>query len=197
MLNATTLFSENSSFARSSLGAVTGGDRAIFADDGTNLLFTANNLLYKYNGSTVSTISQSVVTNPAWVLFLNDTFVIGGDNQRFALSDTGDPDTWNVLNFGTADVDSDELIRGYFFQGNLYLFGSSSCEIWKYIGSGTPPVSRTGFSGISNIGIVGKYAITNSDSFMYWMSDDKKIYQGSGRNARPVNDPATSSIIEG
>jgi len=201
LINASTLISEDANGVRTSLGSVTGGDRAVFADglDGSNvdnLLFVANNTIYKYDGS-LSTVTQSVVTNPEWVVYLNETYIIGGDNQRFALSDVRDPDTWGALNFATADKKNDTLLRGYTFDGFLYLFGSLHTEIWTYTGTGTPPMARrSAGSEYNNKGIIGKYAVTNSDSFIYWMGDDKKIYQGRGSGAKAINTSAVSSIID-
>lgn len=201
VINAASLFKEDINGARSFLGTVTGGERAIFTDgkdqdDDDNLVLVANNNLYKYDG-VFSTISQSVVDNPEWVVYLNETYIIGGDNQKFALSDVRDPDSWPALNFGFSDQKNDTLIRGYAFGGLLYLFGSLHTELWTYTGIGTPPISRRdGTIDLNNKGIIGKYAVTNSDKFIYWMGDDKKIYRGIGSGAKAVNTAAISSIIE-
>jgi hypothetical protein len=196
LVQGTVLYKENAYGVRTSLGSVLGDDRATFSDDGTILAIVANNTLYKYNGVSVTTVSQSVITNPSWITFTNNTFIMGGDGQKFATSDTGDLDTWNALNFATADERSDDLIRGYVFQGLIYLFGSSSTESWYYSGTGNPPVNRRG-SSLQDIGIAGKHAVTNSDAYIYWLGDDRRVYKGVGVSSTPVNTSSVSEIIEG
>lgn len=194
VVDGESLYSEDVYGNRTSLGSIPGTDRCIFSDDGTNLAIISNGIFYKYNGSTVSTVSQSVVTNPAWVDFFYNTFVIGGDSQKFATSNVGDIDTWNALNFSTASQSSDSLIRGYVFQGLLYLFGGKSTEIWNYTASGNPPVARRN-STLQDIGIAGKYAVGQSDSYLYWLGDDRRVYQCAGASARTVNTSAVSHIF--
>ena len=194
LITGSTLWKEDEYGSRTNLGSISGTDRAIFADDGTNLLIVANNTLYKYNGSILSTISQSVITGIEWVAFFYDTFVIGGDDQKFAFSDTADPDTWNALNFATANQSGDSLTRGFVFQGLLYLAGTGSTELWQYTGSGNPPAARRS-SSLQNVGIAGKYAVGKSDTNFYFLGDDRRVYQGSGASIRSVNTSSISNII--
>jgi len=195
VITSTTLYKEDAYGLRTSLGAIAGGDRAIFSDDGTDLAIVANDTLYKYSGGVVSTVSQAVITNPSWITFTNNTFIMGGDGQRFATSDLGDIDTWNALNYATADERSDDLIRGYVFQGLIYFFGSSSTEAWYFSGSGNPPVDRRG-SSLQDIGIAGKYAVGNSDAYLYFLGDDRRVYKCVGTSSTPVNTSSVSEIIE-
>jgi hypothetical protein len=190
-----TLWRISSTAVYTSLGAVSGSDRAVFADDGTNLFFTANSVLYKYNGATVSTVSQSVVTNPRSIAYINRQFIIAGDNGLFGTSNAGDGSTYNALNFAEAEVAPDPLLRPYVFSQLVYMLGSRTTELWYNSGVGNPPFSRKDTS-LVNVGIAGKHAVSNTDQFLYWLGDDRKVYQCQGANARSVGSQAFAHHVE-
>lgn len=171
-----------------SLGTVTGGSRAIFADDGTNLFFTVDGELYQYNGTTLSTVSQSVVSNPDAIAYINRQFIIAGDDGLFATSDVADGSTYNALNFAEAESSPDGLIRPYVFNQLVYMFGERTTELWYNSGSGNPPFARQD-TALVNVGIAGRTAVTNTDQHLYWVGDDRKVYQAVGASSRPITDP--------
>ena len=195
VINGAALYKEDSLGARSSLGTVSGSDRAIFADDGANLYFTANNSLYKYDGSTVTTVTQSVVTNPSSIAYINRQFIITGDNGLFGTSDVADGSTYNALNYAEAETKPDPLIRVYQFSQLVYFMGSQTIELWRNTGSGNPPFARQDTS-LVNVGIIGKYAVTNTDRYMYWMGDDRKLYKCVGANFETINTSGVSHVVE-
>lgn len=194
-LNGTTLYRVASNGAYTSLGTVPGSDRAVFADDGSNLLFVAGGVLYKFDGSAVSTISQSVVSGITSVAFINQQFIITGNDATFAVSDVGDPDTWNALNYAQEETSPDSLLRAYVFTQLVYMLGSRTAVPWYNTGIGNPPFDRQDTS-LVNIGIAGVHAVCNTDQFMYWFSDDRKFYQVVGASARSISTASVAHIVE-
>jgi hypothetical protein len=189
-LSGTTLERISSSGARTVLGTVSGTSRAVFADDGINLYIVADSIIWRWNGSALSTVTQSVVTNPSSIAYLNRQFVITGDNGLFGTSDVADGTTYNALNYAEAESAPDPLYRAYVFSQLLYLAGSKSVEPWWNSGQGNPPFNRQD-SSLMNIGIVGRYAITNTDQYLYWLNDDWQFVQCVGSSARNI----TSSSV--
>lgn len=195
-VNATSLVRVSSSGVVTTLStAIQGADRAIFADDGTNLYIVANGKIYRYDGALVTTVAQSVVTNPGSIAYINRQFVITGDNGLFASSDVGDGTTYNALNYAEAEVNPDPLLRAYAFSQLLYLAGAKSVEPWDNSGEGSPPFARQD-SALMNIGIAGKHAITNTDQSLYWLSDDRQVVQAVGSSTRSVSTPSIAHKIE-
>ncbi len=194
-LISNTLWRIDSNGVYTSLGSVTGSDRGVFADDGTNLYFTANNKLWKYDATTVAEVTQSVVTNPSAIAYINRQFILSGDNGTFATSDVADGDTYNALNVGQAETKPDPLVIPYTFSQLVYMLGEETTELWYNSGSGNPPFERRDTS-LVNVGIAGKHAITNTDTYLYWLGDDRKVYQVTGSNSRPINSVAFSNAIE-
>jgi len=198
LVTGTTLYKESSSGVRTTIGSIVGSARCTFADDGTNLLIAngEGGKVYKYDGTTLTDHTSTLsITNPRWVDFFYDTFLAGNDTT-LATSNNGDVDTWNSLNITPTDQESDKMVRGYVFQSILYAFCEKSTENWLFTASGNPPISRRGSSS-SAIGIAGRYAVANSDSYLYWLGDDRRVYKGSGGSAIPVNTASVSSIIDG
>lgn len=191
----TTLYSISSGGVYTSLGSVPGTDRAIFADDGSTLGFVSSGIIYQWDGSTLATVTQSVVSGVAWIAILNNQWIIGGDDGVFAVSNVRDITTWNALNYAEAESVGDALVRGYVFGQLAYMGGSESFEPWYNSGIGNPPLDRQDTSLI-NIGIAGKYAIANTDQYLYWLGNDRKFYQCVGASARPVSTVAFAHAVE-
>ena len=184
------------------LGAVSGYDVAVFADDGSTLFFTADNSLWQFNGATVSRVSQSVVLNPHSVAYINRQFILAGDNGIFATSDVADGTTYNALNFAEAESSPDELLRSYIFNQLVYQLGEKTTELWYNSGTGNPPFARQD-TALVNVGIASRTAVTNSDQFLYWLGDDNKVHQVVGASKRSITGPdfgggmAAAHVIEG
>lgn len=194
-LNGVTLYRVASNGAYTSLGTVPGSSRAVFADDGINLLLVTGGSLYKFDGSSVSTITQTVVTGVVSVAYINKQFILTGANAVFAVSDVGDPDTWNALNYAEEESAPDGLLRAYVFSQLVYMMGGKTVVPWYNSGTGNPPFDRQD-TALVNIGIAGTFAVANTDQFMYWLGDDRKFYQCVGAAARSIQTVAVANIIE-
>lgn len=196
LLQGNNLIKEDSSGVRSVLGTGAFTERAVFADDGTNLYFVTGGALYKYNGSVLSAVSQSVISLPESIAYINKQFILTGGNGLYAVSDVGDGDTYQSINSAEDETKPDDLIRAYVFNQLLYLMGSDGVTPYQNVGTGNPPFQRRE-TALINVGIAGKHAVTNTDKYLYWLSDDKKIYQGIGASARPVQSMGISKILDG
>jgi len=195
LINGNSLIKEVEGGTRTTLGTVAGTDRAIFADNGTVLYFVANGAIYKYNGSTVTTVSQSAVTNPTSIVFINDQFIISGNGGFFAVSDALNGDTYNTLNQGSENSKSDGLLRVFEFNSLIYMCGSDSIIPWYNSGAGNPPFDRQQ-SSLINVGLASKHGITKTKRFMYSVSPDREIMRGVGSAAEPIQSEGAAEKIK-
>lgn len=191
----TTLYSISSGGVYTSRGSVPGTDRAIFADDGSNLFIVAGGSLYQWDGASITNVTPSIVGAVLWIAYINRQFLIGGANGLFASSNVADGSTYNALNYAEAEVGPDELIRGYVFNQLVYMLGEETTEPWYNSGVGNPPFDRQD-TALVNIGIAGKYAVDNTDQYLYWLGNDRKFYQCVGASARPVSTVAFAHAVE-
>lgn len=195
IVNGGSLYRVSAGFSVSLIGTIGGSERCIFSDDGTNLYIVFNNVIKRWDGSSLSTVSQSVINSPNSIAYLNKQFIIGGASGLFAVSDVGDGETYNALNYAEAETQPDSLVRVYVFNQLLYLFGSRTVEQWYNTGQGNPPFARRDTS-LVNVGLAGKHAVTNTDQFLYWLGDDLKVYQCVGASARAISTTGIAHIIE-
>lgn len=188
-VNGSSLQSINSLGVRTTLGTVSGSGMCSFADDGTNLFIVTNNTIYHWNGTTLSTVTQTVITNPIGIAYLNRTFIIWGDDGLFATSAVGDGTDYDALNFAEAEVAPDELLVVKIYNQIAYMIGEKTTEVWYYSGSGNPPLSRQDTT-LVNTGCAAQFSVASSDQFLYWLGDDGLVYQIRGTAARSISDPA-------
>ena len=75
------------------------------------------------------------------------------------------------------------------------MLGETSVEAWHNSGSGSPPVTRIE-QQVFDVGLKGLHAVTNTDNFMYWLSDDLHVYRVSGGARETVSSSAMSNEFE-
>lgn len=196
VLSGTSLQRVSSAGTRTTLATIPGSGRAIFADDGTHLYIVTNGEIYHWDGTTLDTVTQTVVNNPSSIAYINRQFIITGDNGLFGTSDVGDGESYNALNYAEAESSPDPLYRVYEFSQLVYLMGSGSVEPWWNSGDGNPPFNRQD-SSLMNIGLIGRDAVTNTDQYIYWVSDDRKVYQCVGSSARSISSGSIANLLEG
>lgn len=177
------------------IGEVFGTGRCVFADDGVIMVIVADGRVYEYDGTTFAEIVDPNLDQPNAVAFINNQWIYDGLDGGFIVSDVGDPASLDPLNYATAEALGDDLIRPYAFNQLLYLFGEKSIEVWYNSGVGNPPFDRVE-GGIIAKGIAGIYCICNTDQFLYFLGDDRNVYQLISSQIRPVNTAPIAHAIE-
>lgn len=192
------LYSFNKNGAHTLIGVegdIPGVNRMIMDDDGENLIITGIDGQFVYDGSTISTITDSNLTGSTACTFLNSQIIYTKD-PLFIMADPNNPTTASGLNAGSAESKPDGLVRAYAFQQNVYMFGTASTEPYWNSGVGNPPIERID-GQIFEVGCAAQHSVANTDDFMYWLGDDKAIYQATGGQRNRVSTAAISHAIEG
>lgn len=189
------LYSVSNSGVHTLIGTISGASRCIMSDDGTNLIIVAGGAVYKYDGATLSTVTDSNIVGATAVTFINNQMVYTVNNL-FVVADVGQPDVASGLNAAAAESQPDDLVRAYAFQQNVYMFGERSTEVWYNSGVGNPPFTRIE-GQIFEIGLGAINSVAHTDEAMYWLGDDNAIYQASGATKRRVSTSAISHWLDG
>lgn len=188
----TALYTVSASGALSAVTTIPGGGRCILQSDGYKFYIATGATQYVYDAG-LDVVS--VVDSGAWNAFLNSQMIYSGANSTFWVADAGDGITVNGLNYATAEADPDQIIRGYIYDDLLYLIGQHTTETWYNSGVGNPPFDRiTG--GTLPLGCSAKFSIASNDQFVYWLGDDRILYQVKGQNFRPVSTIATAHAFD-
>ena len=191
-VSGTSLYSVSSVGTHTSLGTIAGATPVVMRGFGDNVVIaTGEGLAYQYNGATVSQITDPDLENPTWLDALGGHVIYGGEDGRFWVSMSGDATDINALDFATAETNADEIIRGYVFKGQLYLFGDVTTEVWWNSGIGRPPFDPVRGADFT-VGIASRMAVNNNDQSIYWLGDDRKPY----RDGTNIAKPAISNALE-
>lgn len=185
-LNATTLYSLNSSGAATSLGNIPGDGRAVFAGLGSTIIIVANSVAYTWDGSTLTTGTDVDFESPNTVTVLNNQALYDGDNDRFAVSNVGAPLNINALNYGTAEYSGDDLLRPFSFGTVVYMFGRETIEQWwNDVSVDNPPFSPIE-GGTIEIGLGALYSVAKTSSRVYFFGNNNQVYALDGASAQPI-----------
>lgn len=185
----TTLYKIDKYGTQTSIGTILGTDQVIFSDDGNYLVMATKGNGYIYDGTTLSTVSDADYEPGGSVAVLNNQTIWQGNDQRFAVSAAGNPDNIDGLDYATAESSGDSLRRVYVYRETLYLMGSRTTESWYNSGVGSPPFDRIQ-SGKMEVGIISRTAVSSNDNAMYWVGDDKNLYQATAYTPTPLMTPS-------
>jgi len=179
------------------VGTIPGSNRMILDDDGKNLIITGIDGQFIFDGTEVKAITDSNIVGSTANGFINSRIIYTNPlTELFVLANVNDPGTASGLNASSADSKPDKLVRAYPFKQNVYMFGERTVEPFWNSGVGNPPLDRID-GQIFEIGLDAIHSVANTDQFMYWLGDDKAIYQAVGGQRQRISTTAISHAIAG
>lgn len=159
-----------------SIGTITGTDLVTFADDSIQVMIAAANA-YKYVIAT-GVLSQLAVDDgvnntgffgASSVTFLDSRFIWTVPNSgRIQWSKLLSTDT-TALSYATAEAKSDDLVRVIASNGQLWLIGKKTTEIWNSTGAQDLPYQRQSGAYIP-VGCIAKNSIAVFGSSLVWLA---------------------------
>lgn len=178
------------------IGTIAGSGYTTWTDDGFQMTFVTGGLVYNWDGTTLTQLTDVDLQTPNAVAFLNNQWIYDGDGGTFVVSNVGAPGTIEGLNYASAEALGDDIIRPYAFNQILYLMGEKSIESWYNSGVGSPPFDRIE-GGLIQKGIAGVHCVTNTDTYVYFLGDDRAVYQLANYSVNPIITPAMANEFEG
>ena len=192
----TTLYRIDVLGAQTSIGTIDGTGRCTFPSSTDFMVIVSSGKAYKFDGTTLTEITDVDLEQPKYGTYLNQQWIYQGAKARFAVSDVAQPDQINGLNYASAESEGDDLVRPYVFNQVFYLFGERNIEPWYNSGVGRPPFDRID-GGIVQKGLGAADSVSSNDTFMYFLGDDRYIYQMSGSNVQSISSiPLASKFAE-
>ena len=188
------LYRVSSGYVRTAIGSINGTELVSMADNGTTMVIVTDGFgEYTYDGTTFTATTLGL--NPSNVEYLNAQFFYDDDDGRVGVSSIGGT-TVPSGNYFTPESSPDALVRTYIFNQFIYLFGESTIEPWQP-SVGLPPVERMNGAIVENVGLSGKDAISNTESAMYFVSNNGDAYQLQGFTPKVISTVAISNSWRG
>lgn len=114
------------------------------------------------------------------------TIVSKVETGRFYVSELRDTTSWSALSFATAEALSDNIIAIAVYQEQLFLLGEKSIEIWYNSGVTSQPFRPVNQTFIP-MGCISKTSLCTSVSGLFWIADNKSIFQTSAYQAKKIS----------
>lgn len=145
-------------------------------DDNGEVAISDGTTLYHWNGSTFSQpTTESVVGH---LTFLGGRAVYAEpDTGRFWWSGPNDMQSWDGLDFATAEGKPDNLVRVYENLKELWLFGTETSEPWTLSGSADAAFAPY---TVMERGCAAPLSVVSEDNSLMWLGDDGIIYRADG-----------------
>lgn len=211
LLNGSTLYTAfdgtvvkftSSGGAAAAVDSLDGTDRVFFARNNkrptADVVLVCGAGVFTLASDTIADLNDSDLPSPTDVCFLDGYFFFAiADGRCFAsgLNAT----TVNSNDFTTTEAKADTLYRAIPWNGQLFLGGSGSIEVWA-----GQPVNDTGFPynrvAVIQRGIAGQGAIAGyQDGFgkaLLFVGDDNAVHMLNGYTPQKVSTPDLDRLIE-
>lgn len=161
--------------------------------DGTNgyLFKLATNTLLEINTTNFPN-SGGFPDNTTHIVFI-DQYLIGFDPTTFKYYWSGilDAETWDALNFGTAEYLPDHITAIEVLKGNLWIFCEDSTEAHYNTGNLINTfIRRPG--AVQDFGCASKYSVAKVNNAIFWIGSNKDgnrvIFKTVGFNVKKISD---------
>lgn len=191
-----TLYSFDSDGVETSIGTIDGTQRCLFSNSVVGALdemVITSGKVYTYNGTT---LTDSGLTADC-ATYLNSKTIYPNGGFNFSVSGASGPTS--ITSTGSAESETDDLLRPYAFGQWVYMFGVKTIEPFfdnSTSTAGAVPLSRID-SAIMQKGLGGIYTIAETDQALYFLGDDSSVYQIIQSQLTPVSTPSIVNSIKG
>lgn len=124
--------------------------------------------------------------------------VIEDGTQNFYISAINDGTSWGALDFTTVESSPDDLVSLISDNGNLWLFGNRSTEVFQNTGAAAFPFQRIP-GAVIQTGCAAAFTVQKFDNSVAWLGVDEQgrgvVWQADGYNARRLSTQAIERRI--
>jgi len=128
-----------------------------------------------------------------------DGYFLGhvADTGQFYLSGPYDGQSWDALDFATAESFPDDIVTTYVANGLVILFGEFTTEIWANTGAVDFPFARTGTA--IEWGLVSPDCVSELNNALFFLGKNKlgevQVCMMQGYSVQPISTPDLDRIL--
>lgn len=175
---------------RGTLATSTGPCTMVFDENG-DVLISDGFAAYHWGGSVLVTAATNSAVGT--LTFMGGFAVYNEPNTgRFWWSAVNDMQSWDGLDFATAEGKPDQLVRVFEDHGELWLIGAETIEIWTLTGGTDSPFSR---NATMQRGCGAPLSVVSEDNSVMWLGEDWIFYRADGFRPMRVSNHAVEKLI--
>lgn len=198
------LFEIDSAGVATSRGSFdTSSGNVTIAENTTQLAICDGSKLYIFTYLTnvlAKVTDPDLPSNVGTVAYVDGFFVVNELNSgRFYKSALNDGTSWTALDFATAESSPDNLSCVINALGQLWLFGTTTTEVWTNTGDAAFPFRRISGAKLE-VGILSPFSAVEIDNSVMWVGRDKFgqgiVYKAQGFSPVRVSDSSIERFIQ-
>jgi len=205
-IHGTTLYKISSSAVVTNLGTVAGTSRCSLAENGESIAIVVpdgNSYFYDTTAGLVQITDvvfvgfgqvTSVIEKDFYFIFTTDTLFF---NSSLASVNKGQD--FNALDFGSAEVSTDKILRAFTVRDELVIIGTSTIEIFQNVGGADFPFQRIEGAHVSK-GMCARFGIVEYDNGYVYLGNSKdelpSIWRGTSSSAVKISTDAIDNKIQ-
>jgi len=173
-----------------------------FTDDGFNLVFCDGTAMWAFDLQAGGTVQVSLpFTEPTKVVFLNGRIVAINNGtedpdttintkNRFYFSELFDATNWPVPNYASAESSADNILAMEVREGELWLLGPRSYEVWRSDENPDLPFAKIGGSS-TEIGCDAPDSTSSIAGQIFWLGSSAAgqniVFMSNGYGAQRIS----------
>lgn len=196
------LYEINSNGTTNERGTIdTSSGNVSIAENSTQLALCdgVNIYIFTYATNAFVKVTSGLPTTCGVVTSIDGYFVTNEvGTGRFYISNLSDGLTWDALDFATAESSPDNLISLRNINGQLFLIGSKTFEIWANVGASAFPFQRVS-GAVGDVGIMAAHTLVDLDNSLIWVGQDKNgnsiVYKTNGFRPQRISTEPIENMI--
>ena len=196
------LYRVDTNYNSTFLGYINGSGPVSMSDNGTQLFVACNPSAFIYNASTgvFEQITDPDFPGAVTVGYLDGYFVFNQpDSQRFWVTSLNDGTQIDPLDFASAEGNPDGIVALNVNHREVWLFGTSSIEVWYNAGLADFPLARLE-GAFMELGCLAPYSVAKLDNSVFWLGADARgngiVYRNNGYNGQRISTHAVEWQIQ-
>ncbi|HMU15845.1 MAG TPA: hypothetical protein PKC95_00240 [Thauera aminoaromatica] len=174
-----TLYKIDEHGGATSLGAVSGSGKLMFAGNGVEIVLSNKSI---FANGTVSAITDPDLPAISAIGYL-DGYVVYSESGtgKWGCSELYSGATYDALDFASAEAYPDDLVTLAVDHRQVLLFGQETTEIWWNSGAGAGfPFERLA-GGFIEYGCLSVHGVAKQDNSVFWLANDRTIRRLTGQ----------------
>lgn len=151
---------------------------------------------YTWDGTTLTSVATGAVTDAGSVFQLGGyTLVTELGGRKLQWSSLADPSTFSGLDFASAEITEDAIIRGVVVGDTILLFKASGFERWTGTGLPGPDAFQRISGAMVETGLAGYGLISTFPNGAAFVGTDGRVHAWNGSQLQPISTPPVEVAI--